>query len=45
MVGISGSDSGSVSWLAFVVWVRVFEFEFVCVFGSVAFSMIVEKCS
>ena len=45
MIGISGSYSGSVSWLAFVVWVRVLGFVFVCVFGSVAFSMIAEECS
>ena len=45
MIGISGSYSGSVSWLAFVIWVRVFGFMVMCVFGSVAFSMIAEECS
>ena len=32
MIGISGSYSGSVSWLAFIVWVRVFVFVFMFVF-------------
>ena len=45
MLGISGSYSGSVSWLAFVIWVQVFGFMFVCVFGSVAFLMIAGECS
>ena len=41
MIGISGSYSGSVSWLAFIVWVRVFVFVFMFVFVFVFVFMFV----
>ena len=43
MVDNSGSGSGPVVVAGFHCRDRVFEFEFVCVCGSVTFSIIVDK--